>query len=84
MRRAVERRQNVKIFDPVSVLCGPDNCAPIIGNAIVYRDGAHVAAKGLSVLKPAMEAEVSWLLELQSTAAATPSTPTQGATTPSR
>lgn len=62
-QRAAEMLAGAQLIDFSDVFCGATQCAPVIGNVIVYKDGDHLsatfsktmAAKLADALKPILE-----------------------------
>ena len=50
--KAVQRRDHVKIVDLFDAICPVDPCSPVIGNVLVYRQGAHLTATYVKTLTP--------------------------------
>ena len=50
--KAVQRRDHVKIVDLFDAICPVDPCSPVIGNVLVYRQGAHITATYVKTLTP--------------------------------
>lgn len=48
---------NIKIFDPINVLCGNEICSPIYDGLMIYRDFAHINGFGSAVLLRAMQTQ---------------------------
>ncbi|GAA1853958.1 acyltransferase family protein [Myceligenerans crystallogenes] len=42
LREAARRDPNAVFVDATDLYCGPETCSPVIGHAIVYRDGFHL------------------------------------------
>lgn len=66
MQAAVQGRQNVKIYDPVTSLCNATYCPPILNDVIAYRDKGHVAASALQALESDFQPLVQWLAKRHS------------------
>ena len=41
---AIRQMKQVKMIDPMNILCPNDLCPAVIGNAVVYRDSYHLSA----------------------------------------
>jgi peptidoglycan/LPS O-acetylase OafA/YrhL len=52
--RAAAQREGVQVIDPVGWFCTTKTCPPIIGSAMVFRDGSHVSATYASRLAPVL------------------------------
>lgn len=49
----------VRKIDLTDYICGPDACAPVVGNILVYRDDAHLTNTYAATLGPYLEAELA-------------------------
>ncbi|WP_237320745.1 acyltransferase family protein [Streptomyces sp. JJ36] len=47
---AAEELPDVELVDPLPVLCPDGTCPAVIGNALVYRNGAHITATYMETL----------------------------------
>lgn len=45
-------------LDLTDYICGPAECAPVVGNILVYRDDAHLTNTYAATLAPYLEAEM--------------------------
>lgn len=52
----------LSLVDLTDALCGPELCAPIVGNVVVYRDQHHITTAYMATLKPYLEAEIDAIL----------------------
>jgi len=50
--RDAAARSNVRLIDPMPILCPQDRCPPVIGDALVYRDTYHLSATFARTLAP--------------------------------
>jgi peptidoglycan/LPS O-acetylase OafA/YrhL len=50
--RVSERVEGVKLIDPTPVACTEKNCPAVIGDVLVYRNGAHLTATYVRTLTP--------------------------------
>jgi len=55
-REAVARTPGVHWIDLNDAICPTARCAPVIGNALVYRQGSHITATYIQTLAPRLEA----------------------------
>jgi peptidoglycan/LPS O-acetylase OafA/YrhL len=46
-------------IDLTDYICGPETCAPVVGNMLVYRDDAHMTNTYAATLGPYLEAELA-------------------------
>src|SRR5690606_30317255 len=53
---AVKRTPGVHWIDLNDAICPTDMCAPVIGNALVYRQGSHLTATYVETLTPRLDA----------------------------
>ena len=44
------RHTGVRAIDLTDAICGPDRCAPVVGNVVVYRDNNHLTATYVRML----------------------------------
>jgi peptidoglycan/LPS O-acetylase OafA/YrhL len=49
---AAEGQKNVRVVDMTDAICGPDLCAAVVGNMIVWRDNGHLTATYSLALAP--------------------------------
>jgi len=42
----------VKVIDMNSLICGPAECSPVVGNVMVYVDGDHLTSNYSETLAP--------------------------------
>lgn len=52
LRQAAERDPNAVFIDRTDLYCGPERCSPVVGHAIVYRDGYHLTGVYARTLAP--------------------------------
>ena len=45
-----------ELVDLSDAICGPEACAPVVGNVVVYRDASHLTASYVRTLTPMLEA----------------------------
>jgi hypothetical protein len=45
----------VKVIDMIDAICGPETCAPVVGNVLVWRDSQHLTASYSRTMAPALE-----------------------------
>ncbi len=50
--RAAEKVEGVRLIDPAPVLCLEKRCPAVIGDVLVYRNGAHLTPTYLRTLAP--------------------------------
>jgi len=50
--RAAEQIEGVRLIDPTPVICLEKTCPAVIGDALVYRNGAHLTATYVRTLTP--------------------------------
>lgn len=46
---------NAILIDLVDQVCGPEVCAPVVGNIVVYRDGSHLSTLYAASLAPVLD-----------------------------
>jgi peptidoglycan/LPS O-acetylase OafA/YrhL len=56
---ALEVPSGVHKVDLVDYICGPNDCPPVVGNILVYRDDAHMTNTYAATLGPYLEAELA-------------------------
>jgi peptidoglycan/LPS O-acetylase OafA/YrhL len=59
---ALARTPGVHWIDLNDAICPTAQCAPVIGNALVYRQGSHITATYVETLTPRLEAALSAVL----------------------
>ena len=50
--RAAEEVESVRLIDPTPMVCPEEACPAVIGDALVYRNGAHLTATYVRTLTP--------------------------------
>jgi peptidoglycan/LPS O-acetylase OafA/YrhL len=60
---AAARTPGVEVIDMTDAICGPDTCAPVVGNVLVYRDSHHLTASYARTIAPFLEKAVVPLVE---------------------
>jgi hypothetical protein len=50
--RAAREVEGVRLIDPTSVVCLEKSCPAVIGDVLVYRNGAHLTATYVRTLTP--------------------------------
>jgi peptidoglycan/LPS O-acetylase OafA/YrhL len=53
--KAADEVDGVQLIDPTPVVCPEDKCPSVIGDALVYRNGAHLTATYVRTLTPWLE-----------------------------
>ena len=56
---ALEVPEGVHKVDLTDAICGPSECAPVVGNVLVYRDDAHLTNTYAATLGPYLGAELA-------------------------
>jgi hypothetical protein len=54
--RAVDGQDGVTIVDLFDAICPTEQCSPVIGNVLIYRQGSHVTATYVRTLTPRLAA----------------------------
>jgi peptidoglycan/LPS O-acetylase OafA/YrhL len=55
---AVDRTPNARLVDLTALYCTADECPPVIGNVLVYRDTRHITSTWARTLTPYLEQEI--------------------------
>jgi peptidoglycan/LPS O-acetylase OafA/YrhL len=58
-KRAVRGQAGVAMIDLYDAVCPTAECSPVIGNVLVYRQGAHITATYVRTLTPRLAAALS-------------------------
>jgi hypothetical protein len=45
-------------------ICGPETCAPVVGNVLVWRDSHHLTASYSRTIAPALERALEPVVQL--------------------
>ncbi len=53
--RAVKEVEDVTLVDPIPMLCPTETCPAVIGDTLVYRNGAHITPNYMRTLAPWLE-----------------------------
>ena len=61
-KKAVAKTPGVHWIDLNDAICPTARCAPVIGNALIYRQGSHITATYVETLAPRLEAALDPLL----------------------
>jgi hypothetical protein len=56
---AVEGQARVAMVDMFDANCPVDQCAPVIGNVLIYRQGSHITATYIETLTKRLTAALS-------------------------
>jgi peptidoglycan/LPS O-acetylase OafA/YrhL len=56
--KAADRVGGVRLVDPTPVVCPDEKCPSVIGDALVYRNGAHLTATYVRTLTPWLEKQL--------------------------
>jgi peptidoglycan/LPS O-acetylase OafA/YrhL len=62
-REAVKQIDHVALIDLNDAICPTKNCAPVIGNALVYRQGSHLTKTYVDSLTPRLESALEEIVE---------------------
>lgn len=62
MRRVAAEFDNVRLFDPHTLLCGAGKCPAMIGDTIVYTDDDHLSQSWVKTATPALRDGFVWLV----------------------
>jgi hypothetical protein len=57
-QKAADRVEGVRLVDPTPVVCPDEKCPSVIGDALVYRNGAHLTATYVRTLTPWLEKQL--------------------------
>jgi hypothetical protein len=56
--RVAERVEGVRLIDPTPVACTEKKCPAVIGDVLVYRNGAHLTATYVRTLTPWLDKQL--------------------------
>jgi hypothetical protein len=56
---AVKGQDHVKMIDLFDAICPADRCPPVIGNVLIYRQGAHITATYVKTMTPRLAKALS-------------------------
>lgn len=57
--RAAENQTGVEVVDLFDFICPTEQCAPVIGNVLIYRQGSHITATYVRTLAPRLAEALS-------------------------
>ncbi len=63
LREAVDQFDDASWIDLNGAICPADECAPVIGNVLVYRQGSHLTVTYIDSLKPRLASALEEIIE---------------------
>lgn len=63
LQEAVQRASNAHVVDLSDLYCSAQRCSPIVGGALVYRDGNHLTATYASTIAPYLGERIAAILD---------------------